>query len=205
MFDLPLVRYAGGFPKAKALVALPMARFSGQLTVEGEPLQIDRWIGSQNHNWGTRHTDRYAWGQVCGFDNAPDSLLEVVSVWQRIGPFGARLVTLLVLRHGGRAYVCNRLAQAFASKAAYDYSRWTFATRDGGARVEGEITASHEAFVGLRYYNPPGGVKECLNSKIATCTLKITERGRTETLRTDNRAAFEILTDAGDHGVEMRV
>jgi hypothetical protein len=36
----------GGFPKAKALVGTPSAVFEG----------------------GSRHTDRYAWGQVAGFD-----------------------------------------------------------------------------------------------------------------------------------------
>src|SRR5262245_55936945 len=33
---LPLKLYEGGFPKAKSLVSLPMARFNGLLTVDGE-------------------------------------------------------------------------------------------------------------------------------------------------------------------------
>ena len=53
-----------------------MARFSGSLTVDGEKVDIAGWIGSQNHNWGSRHTDRYAWGQVAGFDEQPDAFLE---------------------------------------------------------------------------------------------------------------------------------
>ena len=59
--------------------------------------------------------------------------------------------------------------------------------------------------MGLKYYNPPGGMKYCLNSKIAGCTLRVTDfaTGRTETLRAANRAAFEILTDDTNHGIDI--
>ncbi|MGO9703025.1 MAG: hypothetical protein ACLPX7_27640 [Xanthobacteraceae bacterium] len=59
--------------------------------------------------------------------------------------------------------------------------------------------------MGLRYYNPPGGLKYCLNSKIAECTLRVTDfaTGRTEILRAADRAAFEILTDDTDHGIDI--
>ena len=52
------------------------------------------------------------------------------------------------------------------------------------------------AFVALRYGNPPGGEKICLNSKLARCELTLEEAGQPlRRLRTANRAAFEILTD----------
>ena len=60
---LPEAMYAGGFPKAKALVARPNALFSGTLTVDGREIALSGWRGSQNHNWGSRHTDRYVWGK----------------------------------------------------------------------------------------------------------------------------------------------
>ena len=71
LFLLPQKMYSAGFPKAKALVALPMAKFSGVLTVDGKKIEVQNWVGSQNHNWGSKHTDLYAWGQVAGFDNNP--------------------------------------------------------------------------------------------------------------------------------------
>ena len=82
---------------------------------------------------------------------------------------------------------------------------WRFASKDSFAKLEGEILAPREAFVGLKYYNPPGGAKYCLNSKVAGCSLRVTDllTGRTDTLRTGNRAAFEILTDDPDHGVTI--
>jgi hypothetical protein len=207
VFDFRPNRYEASFPKAKALVGVPMARFTGTMTLNGETLEIADWVGSQNHNWGVRHTDRYAWGQVCGFDNARESFLEVASAQLKVGPIWSPLITLVVVRHADKEYACNSLLQGIRARAAYDYFAWHFVSRTKAARIEGELRAPREAFVGLRYRNPPGGMKYCLNSKIAECTLRITDfaTDRTETLRTATRAAFEILTDDTNHGVEMRV
>jgi len=205
VFDLPLERYESSFPKAKALVGAPLAHFNGTITHNEEVLVIADWVGSQNHNWGVQHTDRYAWGQVCGFDDAPDSFLEIASAKFKIGPFWSKPITPLVLRHHGKEYACNSLWQGFRARASYDYFSWHFASRNKLAKIEGEIRAPREAFVGLRYYNPPGGVKYCLNSKIASCALRVTDfaTDRTETLQTAHRAAFEILTDDIDHGIAI--
>src|SRR5690606_28895990 len=53
--------YGASFPKAKALVGSPHAVYAGSVRVDGEEHAIDGWVGSQNHNWGEKHTDRYAW------------------------------------------------------------------------------------------------------------------------------------------------
>jgi hypothetical protein len=75
--------------------------------------------------------------------------------------------------------------------------------------LEEEISASRKSFAGLRYNNPPGGSKYCLNTKIAFCELKITHKqsGQSESieiLSSKHRAAFEILTDDPQHGVPIR-
>ena len=120
----------------------------------------------------------------------------------KIGPLWSPLMTPFVLRHAGRSTPAIRCGGDW-ELASYDHFLWRFASKDRFAKLEGEIRAPREAFVGLKYYNPPGGVKHCLNSKIAGCTLRLTDlaTGRTDTLQTADRAAFEILTDDADHGV----
>ena len=205
IFLLPLKLYQGRFPAAKSVVSLPMACFSGSLTVDGKKIGITDWIGSQNHNWGPRHTDLYAWGQVAGFDNEPDSFLEVATARLRLGPFWTPPITLIVLRHRQREYTFTKLGRAIRAKGKFCYFFWEFASRNNDARITGTISAPREAFVGLKYHNPPGGTKHCLNSKIASCTLHLTDRlaDTTEVLETRNRAAFEILTDDEKHGVDV--
>jgi hypothetical protein len=206
VFLLPPKLYAGGFPKAKTLVGLPMARYDGQLIVDGVVMDIAGWSGSQNHNWGVKHTDRYAWGQVAGFDNAPDSFLEVATGQLKIGSWWTPRMTPLVLRHDGEEFALRSLWQAVArSRGEFGYFHWDFHARGGDVEIAGRIEAPRDAFVGLRYYNPPGGEKWCLNSKIASCRLELRREGRqAQTLETANRAAFEILTDDLAHGIEIR-
>jgi hypothetical protein len=202
LFNFPESMYYGNLPKAKALVGYPLSRFNGFMAVNGKRIDIRNWMGSQNHNWGSRHTDHYAWGQVAGFPGSPGTFLELATARLKIGPLWIPAITPIVLRHRGTEYRLNRLAKAFR-RASFGYFYWDFHAEAPEIRLEGRITAKREDFVCLRYNNPPGGTKYCLNSKIAFCRLEIQrtgEQGR-EVLITNHGASFEILTDSDDHGM----
>jgi hypothetical protein len=187
IYFLPPSLYEGSFPKAKSFVGVPLAVYNGTLTVDGRTVSVENWTGSQNHNWGRQHTDYYAFGQVAGFDNAPDSFLEIVSAQLKFGPVWTPTLTPMVLR--------------------FHYFDWTFAAENQAVAIAGRISAPKAAFVGLTYYNPPGGIKHCLNSKLASCEVTVTDKGsgRREVLTARHRAAFEILTDDRAHGVPIQV
>ena len=202
LFDLPLKFYEKGFPKAKALVGVPLAKYHGTIKVNKETVEIDRWVGSQNHNWGSKHTDHYAWGQVAGFPDFPDTFLELATARLKIGPVWTPAMTLIVLRHKGREYRLNELRKSLR-RATFGYFYWDFEARSPEIQIEGRISAKADDFVCLRYYNPPGGIKYCLNSKIAACRIALRFQGASqpEILEAPQRAAFEILTDKTDHGL----
>ncbi len=209
LFLLPLAAYDGPRPKAKSLVGLPLAAFSGSLDVNGERIVIENWVGSQNHNWGPQHTDYYAWGQVAGFDSAPDTFLEAVTVRQRIGPFWGPFITLLVLRHHGQEYALNAIGLRRQTTGSFTPFTWHFRGETDAIRIEGQIEAPSAAFVGLTYRNPPGGTKICMNSKIASCALTLTHKtpqgwAAPTQLTASHRAAFEILSDTADPRVAVR-
>jgi hypothetical protein len=199
---LPEALYDAPFPKAKALVANPNVRFSGTLVVDGVSMSVEEWQGSENHNWGSKHTDRYAWGQVAGFDNAPDAFLECATAKVKLGPVWTPWLTTVVLRVEDREIAINSIAHAVLAKATYNYFNWHFATSQGASRISCDIYAPRHCFVALNYYNPPGGSSTCLNSKIAGCRLVLSEKGQPDrVLETSHRAAFEILTKDADHGL----
>lgn len=201
---LPKRFYEGSFPKAKALVGSPNAVYAGTLTVDGEAHDVTGWVGSQNHNWGSQHTDMYAWGQVAGFDGVPDSFLECSTARVKLGPIWTPWMVLVVLSLDGELYNLNGLLRAVRAKGAYDFFTWAFDTRSPEIRVQGTIAAARTDFIGLTYWNPPGGHKTCLNSKIARCELTVTLRGQpARKLSCAHRTAFEILTDREDHGVPV--
>ena len=204
LLDFDRKFYGAPLPKAKVLVGSPNAVYRGELKVDGEAVSIDGWVGSQNHNWGEKHTDEYAWGQVAGFDERPDSFLEVGSGRIKLGPIYTPPITILTLRLGRETFAFNTIASGLATKGRYDYFRFAFEASDDDVTIAGNIAAAANEFVGLPYYNPPGGTKTCLNTKIARCDLTIRRRGvPPQTLSSRHRAAFEILTDHDDHGVPV--
>lgn len=193
---LPESLYQGGLPKAKSVVAAPLCRFTGAIDVAGERVEIDRWLGSQNHNWGPRHTDRYAWGQVAGFDGHDDALLECITAKLRFGPLWTPWLTIAVLRVGDETFAFNRLARAPFGSAHLAQLQWRFAIGNGRERLTAAFAGQRADFVGLNYRNPPGGTKICLNSKIAQCSCTLVRAGRPALeLHTARRAAFELLGD----------
>jgi hypothetical protein len=200
----PKKLYSGPFPKARALVGSPNAVFNGTLDVDGRSVVIDGWLGSQNHNWGEKHTDDYAWGQVAEFDGEAGSFLECATARVKLGPVWSPRFTLMVLRLDGKEYRLNTIGQALRAHGRFDFFSWDFESKTDDAHVAGQIAAPADAFVGLPYDNPPGGQKTCLNSKIARCQLTVRLPGQPpRSLVSEHRAAFEILTDARDHGVRV--
>jgi len=194
-FLLPLSLYGGGFPKAKALTPIPVAVFSGRIEVDGSEIDVDGWRGSQNHNWGTKHTDLYAWGQVAGFDNDPDAFLECSTARVKIGPIWSPWLTNLVLRTEGRDLQFNSLLQAVRNRGRYDDTSWTIHAKTGTTSAMVSIEAPADRFVRLLYGDPPGGKKTCLNTKLARCSVRLVEAGRPPLLLSAScRAAFEIMT-----------
>src|SRR5215475_2616501 len=154
---LPERLYAAALPRAKALVGRPLARFTGTITVDGNALAIDDWVGSQNHNWGSRHTDRYAWGQVAGFDEAPDAFLECSTARLRLGPLWLPPLSPVVLRLAGETLAWNGLARAIRARGRYAPYDWQIETAGPAGELALRITAGATDFVALRYDNPPGG------------------------------------------------
>jgi hypothetical protein len=193
--------YRAPIPKAKLLVGQPLARFTGSLVVDGERIAIEDWVGSQNHNWGSQHTDRYAWGQVAGFDEAPEAFLECSTARIKLGPVWTPRMSPVVLRLAGETLAWNSLGRAIRARGRYAPYDWRIETRGPAGELTIAIAAAASDFVALRYDNPPGGAKICLNSKIARCELTLRRRGATTVLRS-SRAAFEILDDAAPPGVQ---
>lgn len=202
---LPERLYALKLPRAKALVPRPLARFTGTIEVDGTPMQIREWVGSQNHNWGTRHTDRYAWGQVAGFDEDPRAFLECSTARLKLGPVWSPQMNPVVLRLDGETFAYNGLVRAVRAVGAYAPYQWHIETKDKQGTLDIRIEADPEDFVALRYGNPPGGAKICLNSKVARCEVTIHRPGRAAQVLHSSRAAFEILEDTAPAGVVTAV
>ncbi len=196
--------YKARFPTAKTMVRHPLAQFDGQLELDDVRVVVDGWTGSVNHNWGRRHTPAYAFGQVCGFDDAPESSLEIVTAHAAAGPVSLPAATLFVLRHAGQEFAVRSILATRHTRGDYHPFAWSFGARVGGLTLDGEITAQPRDVIGLTYTDTGGDSKYCYNSAIATCRIRLAGGafGRTELVAT-RRAMFEILTDTRHEAVPL--
>ena len=202
---LPDNLYDAPFPKAKSVISRPQVVYRGYLDVDGEKIAVEGWPGSENHNWGSKHTDQYAWGQVTGFDNAPDVFFEAITARVKVGPIPTPWLTIAVLRQGEKTWLFNTIPRALKAKGRYDFFSWKLETGDKDTRLCASLSAPARHFTALTYFNPPSGSKTCLNSKIASCTLTLETGGKTYNFESQHGAAFEILTSRKDHGVPLSV
>lgn len=188
--------YEARIPTAKTTVRDPLARFDGSVDLDDAHVALDDWIGSVNHNWGTKHTPAYAFGQVCGFDDAPDTSLEIVTARAAIGPFKTPAATLFVFRHAGQEFAVRSIPGSLATHGRYRPFTWSFGGRVGERMIEGEITSDPPDVIGLTYTDTDGSSKYCYNSAIATCRIQVAGKAfeRAELVAT-RRAMLEILTD----------
>jgi hypothetical protein len=188
--------YKARIPTAKTTVRHPLAQFDGQVELDDARLVLDGWTGSVNHNWGTRHTPAYAFGQVCGFDEAPDSSLEIVTARAAVGPVLTPAATLFVFRHAGQEFAVRSILGSLHTHGRYRPFSWSFGARVGDQMIEGEMVVDNSDVIGLTYTDTDGGSRYCYNSAIATCRMQVAGKAfeRGELLAT-RRAMFEILTD----------
>ncbi|MCP9270752.1 hypothetical protein [Mycolicibacterium arenosum] len=194
--------YRAKFPTAKTMVRDPLATFDGSVDFGGR-FDVHGWRGSVNHNWGRRHTPAYAFGQVCGFDDAADASLEIVTAHAAIGPIRLPAATLLVLRCGGEEFAVRSALGTHRTRGDYRPFEWSFGARVGGAVIEGEMAADAADVIGLTYSDTTGHTKFCYNSALATCRIELTSDGRRTELIATRRAMLEILLPEPHEGVPL--
>ena len=203
---LPLPRmYTGPFPSSKTVTPHPDLRFDGEIEAAGMLWTIKGWRGMQGHNWGRGHAERYAWSQCNQWEGGEDFVLEAVSARVRGGPFLLPVLTLVTVRHRGVDYELNAPVRFLRHAAQIDLRRHTFTAEGRFARVEGEVEADTDDFVGLYYANPSGPMTHCLNTKLARARVRFEAEGRPPLVLSSQAAALEIGTRRRDHGVRMYV
>ena len=212
--------YERAFPSSKLVSPLPDLRVSGDVVVNGETWTLDKWPGLLGHNWGRRHANLYGWGHCNAWqrderDGAhphglpldDDLVFEGVSARVMLGRGKVGVLspttTLLCVRHRGVRYDVNAVSDLARNRGEITPRRWSFRGANALCRVDGEMWAETDDFVGLHYANPDGAMTYCLNTKIAHARIELTMRGRPPMVVRSRAAALEIGTRDSDHGVRM--
>lgn len=197
--------YERPFPKQKIVSPVPDARVSGTVQIEGERWELDAWPGMIGHNWGSQHTESYAWAHCNAWDDGDDVVLEGFSGRPRVGGVLLPTTTMVSVVHHGTVYRLTDLRSVTRNAGSISPRRWRFRARSRRIDVAGELWADTEDFVGLFYPNPDGTICHCLNSKLAHAEVTLRVEGRPPRTLRSQRAALEIGTRDPNHGVRMYV
>ncbi|MGH3443027.1 MAG: hypothetical protein ACRDUY_13485 [Nitriliruptorales bacterium] len=177
--ELPPLRHFGadwmyekGFPRKKLVTGSPRAIFTGRFTIGDRSVAVDRWVGHRNHNWGTEHAERYAYGSCSLWEDGADLTVEGFTVQVRlVGPLRSPWSTLVRGMDGAVPYGEGSLHGMLRHAGDVDWPVWTAWTggRRGRVRLEMALDPAHAA--GLRYLHPDGRLSYCYNAKDATVDL----------------------------------
>lgn len=170
--------YAGGFPRKKVVTGSPRAVLDGSLTVDGQRVPVAGWVGHRNHNWGTEHALRYAYGGCNLWPGGERLTVEGFTAKIRLaGPLVSPWVTMVTGSDGGRTLGTGTLTGAARSAGRVAWPRWAATAPTAGRdriRLGMQLDPAHAA--GLRYLHPDGAVSYCYNVKDARTVLDLDGR-----------------------------
>jgi len=206
--------YRGSFPKQKIMTPILDALADGWVEIvrtdgPSSRWEVESWPAMQGRNWGSGHSDSYAWAH-CNLWREPEGrelVFEGFSGKVRLArAIYTPLTTIVAIRYRGVRYETRSVSEILRTKGRIEgHRRWSFRGEQAGATFEGTFSLREEDTVGLYYPNPDGAMTYCLNSKLADASLRFTPRGRSPLVLTSESAALEIGTHDAGHGIRMYV
>jgi hypothetical protein len=167
--------------KPRTLICAPnlAVPFSGVVHVNGRELVLDRAPGCQQHIWGSKHAERWAWAHCNAFDGEPGTTFEGLAASPRKGPFTLPLLTLALLHHRGQEFRFNQIARLVSAHNDLGDYAWRMQTGDGRHRVVIEARSVPERMLQVEYPDPDGNRSFCINTEIASMSVFLEgRRGR---------------------------
>ena len=196
--------YGAPLPKTKFLSPYPDARFSGVVTVDGEPIAVDSWPGMIGHNWGSEHAERWTWIQANDFGGDQgyfDAALGRIKVGPLTTPWVGNAV-LCLDRERHRLGGFDRIRSTTVSEQPTECE---FELTGKEVRVRGRVAAEPRKFVAWVYADPKGPEHNTLNCSISDLELTVERKGRPERrLACVGAAAYELGVRETNHGIAVQ-
>ena len=197
--------YSAPLPRTKTESPAPAAWFSGEVTVDGRTLSVNRWPGAVGHNWGAEHAERWIWMHGIAFDGAERDWIDAAIGRVKLGPATTPWIANGSLRVDGRAHRLGGLGSLRSTAVHEAPDRCSFAMRGEGVAVRGELSAPRERLVGWIYADPAGGEHNTVNCSVAEMRLRVERDGEPPLeLHTASNAVYELGMRETDHGVPIQ-
>ena len=198
--------YRAPVPRTKLESLHPATRFSGQVRVGDDLVELDRWPGMVGHNWGAEHAERWIWMHAAGFEgHGSETWLDVALGRIRLGPYTTPWVANGVLSLDGTRHRLGGIGRARATTVEESPPGCRFVIPGHEASVTGSVTAPPEALVGWLYADPDGPGHHTVNCSIASMRLEARRSGAPAVeLATASGATYELGMRERNHGVPIQ-
>ena len=194
--------YTAGVPRTKSLTPHPAARFEGRL---GE-LDLTGWSGVVSHNWGTEHAERWIYlhcGHFAGHDE--HTWLEFVTGRIKLGPVTTPWIANGAIQLDGERHRLGGPQRVRATKVDERPTILRFVMTGDDVRLEGELSAPRDHFVGWRYASPDMDERHSVHCSIADLHLYVRRKGRPDVeLSAPGGATYELGMRPADHGIPIQ-
>ena len=196
--------YGAPLPRTKFLSPYPDARYTGTISVDGDPIAVDAWPGMIGHNWGAEHAERWTWIQANEFREGGgyfDAALGRI----KVGPMTTPWVGNGVLTIDGERHRLGGFDRIRSTQIDDEPTACEFQLTGKGIRIRGRVGSEARNFVAWVYADPKGPEHNTLNCSISDLELTV-ERKRREPQRLEcvGAAAYEIGMRETDHGVPLQ-
>jgi hypothetical protein len=198
--------YRAPLPKTKFLSPYPDAVFSGQLELDGEPIDVDGWRGMIGHNWGAEHAERWVWVQGSGFEGrSPEDYFDMAVGRIKVAGATTPWVGNAMLMLDGQAHRLGGFGHIPSTQVSEEPTGASFELKGKDLKVSGTVRAPAKDFVAWVYADPVGPEHNTLNCSISDLQLQVELDGRPpERLEVSGAAAYEFGTRDKDHGIPVQ-
>jgi hypothetical protein len=199
--------YRAPLPRTKLTSPAPAARFHGELRLAADRrVALDAWPGMVGHNWGAEHAERWIWLHGVGFEQAPETWLDValgrVKIAGRMTPWvanGALSIDGRRLRIGGLGARGLHVAESVEGCLLR-------LPGERGSSVEARVDVPAGTAAGWHYADPHGGAgHDVVNCSIAALALTVTLPGErtARSLTSGHGGVYELGMRERDHGITI--
>jgi hypothetical protein len=205
----PAALYRFPLPRTKLEAPVPDGSASGRLVLDGALLDLVGWRATVGRNWGREHAERWVWLHAAGFEDAPETWLELAVARVRIGGALSPWIANGAVSINGTRHKLGGLGHVPGVRVVAGPGRLEAIVPGERLEVRVAVHADLEQTVAFKYAgvgsDPAAGEREVLHAGLAEVRLGIRRPGRSSAeLATAAGGAYELGGRSFDHGVPLQ-
>ena len=205
----PTTLYRLPVPRTKLEAPVPDGIVSGRLVLDGALVDVVGWRATVGHNWGREHAERWVWLHAAGFEDEPETWLELAIARVRVGGALSPWIANGAVSVGGRRFKLGGLGHIPGVRVVAAPGRLEAIVPGERLEIRVAVHADLDQTVGFKYAgvgtDPVRGEREVLHAGLAEVHLGIRRPGRSSAeLATAAGGAYELGGRRFTHGVPLQ-